>query len=736
MKKNTILILLSLFVSTSSLADVGDLLISEIKIVPNNDEFIEIYNNGASQVTLTDVYITDATFSNGDVYYYNIVLGDGGGAGGFRDFNAKFPDGATIEAGEYQTIAIRGSTNFFNAYGIEPTYELYEDDGVADAIPDMVPATANSIDTSDSGLSEGTNDGEVAILYTWDGSSDFVQDLDYVVWGDKREAVSKTGITVSTHNYLDDTLIENQAVIATNSHGNDFSWRRSDFTEGTEIKVGGNGITGHNEMSEDLNNTFVEAPPSPNGILLPPKIIINEVDAVGTTEFVELYGTINKSLNGVKVVFYQGSDDTIYRIIDLNGETTSNEGYFLIGDTSLTPDVVMSADSLNDDASAVAIYFNGTNIDLGDSINDPEFSDSVFDAVVYHSGTPDEGGLLDLLNMGEPQVNENANSATATESNARCANGSGGKFNTSTYDQVPPTPGIINSTCPVIPYYINADPSTPVTLRTTLHDIIKGHTSYPYSAGTTDTWDVLGFADEDHNATVDLDPNVSERVWMVYRNNSFVKVPGFENMEYNREHTWPQSRGFSSPANNAPRTDAHHLMLSDVGYNGTRGNKFFDNCNPSIDNTCTSLQTTEYDGDGDGVTEGGNTGTTYPGNSNWTNNSVFEVWDFRKGDIARAMFYLDVRYEGLGEVDSTGTTEPNLVLVETPTSGPNMGRLSTLLEWHLADPVDDIERERNEVVFSYQGNRNPFIDHPEWVACIFESICPATNAIFSNGFED
>ena len=56
-----------------------------------------------------------------------------------------------------------------------------------------------------------------------------------------------------------------------------------------------------------------------------------------------------------------------------------------------------------------------------------------------------------------------------------------------------------------------------------------------------------------------------------------------------------------------------------------------------------------------------------------------------------------------------------------------MGLLSTLVEWHLADPPDEAERARNEVVFAYQGNRNPFIDHPEWASTeLFTSTSPAT----------
>jgi hypothetical protein len=77
------------------------------------------------------------------------------------------------------------------------------------------------------------------------------------------------------------------------------------------------------------------------------------------------------------------------------------------------------------------------------------------------------------------------------------------------------------------------------------------------------------------------------------------------------------------------------------------------------------------------------------------------------------MFYMATRYEG-------ESGDPDLELVDyTGTDGPIFGKLSTLIEWNEEDPVDDFERNRNEVVYSYQNNRNPFIDHPEYVNAIY-----------------
>ena len=711
--------ILSLWLCTgmafAALAGTEDLLITEIAVVPTNGEFIEIYNNGNSTVDLTDVYLTDATFAGGGTYYYQLVTG-GGGGGGFADFFARFPAGATIGAGEYQTIALAGSDAFFSEWGENPTYELFED-GAVDGIPDMLEATVGSINNQ-GGL---TNSGEVVVLFSWDGNTDLVQDLDYVVWGDKVEAIDKSGVAIDgpdgdsvDSTYLNDTSIASQIVVSTAAHNSGNSWQRIDFTEGAEVQTGGNGLAGSDETSENTDFTFAEDAATPNAAsnISPPvaQFLINEIDAVSSgSDFVELLGNANTATDGYSLVMYDGATDTVSNAISLDGQSTDASGYLLINTT------------LDDGADAVALYVSdASNFPNGAALTTTD----LMDAVVYDSGQADDVGLLTLLNAGQPQVNEDENGQAINESLIRCSNGSGGQLNTTTFKAFTPSPGAANENCVTLDgYYDSADDTNATTLRNTLHEIIDDHISYPYSAGTTDTWDVLSVADEDPNPAVDLDPMVTEQVWMVYKNNSYQWLGGGV-QAYNREHTWPQSYGFSSGDlgdDNPARTDAHHLMLSDVDYNSDRGNKYFDNCVSG----CTELPTDSYNGQGGA------------GESNWYNGSVFEVWDARKGDIARAMFYMAIRYEGnaVNEVDLELTDNP----AEIQTGQPKMGLLSVLLEWHEQDPVDLIELYRNDEVFALQENRNPFVDHPEWVECIFVvgGTCStqADDLIFANGFE-
>ena len=265
-------------------------------------------------------------------------------------------------------------------------------------------------------------------------------------------------------------------------------------------------------------------------------------------------------------------------------------------------------------------------------------------------------------------------------------------------------------------YYDTVNATDSGTLRTTLHPVVDDHTRFPYTAGSTDTWNILEQADED--------PTNSGRIVTIYQNSVYVKFGG-GNGFYNREHTWPSSLGFPNdgPAN-YPFTDCHMLHLADENYNSARSNKPYGTCNSGC---------AEFPTDVNGGIGGGS--GVYPGNSNWTSGSfttgTWEVWGNRRGDIARSMFYADIRYEG-GTHGVTGFSEPDLRLTDdislivNSQTGSNesvayMGRLSVLLQWHQQDPVDGFEMDRNDAVASFQGNRNPFVDHPEWVDVLYNT---------------
>ena len=263
-------------------------------------------------------------------------------------------------------------------------------------------------------------------------------------------------------------------------------------------------------------------------------------------------------------------------------------------------------------------------------------------------------------------------------------------------------------------YYASVDESTPATLRSTIHAAIDDHLKISYTSTATDTWNVLEAADQD--------PNNSARVLDIYLNASYQKW-GAGNTDYNREHSWPKSFGFPNDGStNYPYTDCHHLFIANDSYNSARNNKPYGTAGASGTEYVTQVN--------DGV--GGGSGG-YPGWSNWANPTYWETWVDRRGDVARALFYLDVRYEG-GTHGVTGVSEPDLILtddlalIEGSNTGANlstayMGLLSVLLQWSSEDPVDAKEMARNDAVYGFQGNRNPFIDHPEWIECVFGSNC-------------
>lgn len=163
-------------------------------------------------------------------------------------------------------------------------------------------------------------------------------------------------------------------------------------------------------------------------------------------------------------------------------------------------------------------------------------------------------------------------------------------------------------------------------------------------------------------------------------------VTGFS-LTLNREHVWPRSYLGVNKPNNGTRniaSDIHNLRAIDVSTNSTRSNHYF------------------VDGTGSNGNQG--SGTYYPG-------------DDHRGDVARIMFYMHVRYSE--ELYLTNNANQIKSLTLDPFGRIPFGLLDVLLKWHKEDPVDDFEIYRNNVIYTYQGNRNPFIDYPEYAEVIF-----------------
>ncbi|MBW2700438.1 MAG: lamin tail domain-containing protein [Deltaproteobacteria bacterium] len=231
------------------------LLLTEVCVSPTDGEFIEIHNPSGQAVALDNYYLWDATHATSDTFYWLIASGL---TISEYDFMAKFPAGSSIAPGAYMTVAIAGQTGFNTTFSVDPDFALTG--AVSGSTLAMEEAFGGSIGAGPPTLS---NAGEVVILLHWDGASDLVQDVDYLLWGDGDEASDKSGVTVGGSTYLNDTPVGDQEVVANDGHSNGDSFQREDLLEGTEILTGGNGIIGHDETSENLATTWKEAAVTP-----------------------------------------------------------------------------------------------------------------------------------------------------------------------------------------------------------------------------------------------------------------------------------------------------------------------------------------------------------------------------------------------------------------------------------------------------------------------------------------
>jgi hypothetical protein len=242
-----------------------------------------------------------------------------------------------------------------------------------------------------------------------------------------------------------------------------------------------------------------------------------------------------------------------------------------------------------------------------------------------------------------------------------------------------PTYGIVASTQPP-GYYSSLDGKADTELRQAIQDVIADP-NVVRAQTYTDVIDILVEADQN--------PANSNEVWLVYTEEGRPKLDfqttSDNNGKWNREHTFPRSRGgfrsieedevadgrdifwVTSPDSlRHGNSDAHALRAADGQENGVRNNQHY----------------------GEYVGPAGTLGS------------------FR-GDVARSVLYMELRYNGLQIVNGF----PEVV--------GQLGDLATLLEWHRNDPPDDFEMNRNNVIYHWQRNRNPLIDYPDLVEYIW-----------------
>ncbi len=265
-------------------------------------------------------------------------------------------------------------------------------------------------------------------------------------------------------------------------------------------------------------------------------------------------------------------------------------------------------------------------------------------------------------------------------------------------------------------YYNNAAGKTCATLKTALTNIITTGNN-PQSYGNL--WTQYPLTDIKPRTVGTGSANVIYDIYSSvpggtdpYQFTPSTNQCGAYNSEadcYNREHSVPQSWFNGNTSNNGPATDYLHIFPTDGYVNGKRNNDIYGEVATA---SYTSLN-------------GSKLGTSsFAG----LTGNVFEPLDSFKGDVARAFLYFVTRYENdmitfAANADAArsfdGNTFPSI----------KINYLKLMIKWHNLDPVSAKERARNNAAYTFQGNRNPYVDHPEYVDLVWNGTCPGLAAL-------
>lgn len=189
--------------------------------------------------------------------------------------------------------------------------------------------------------------------------------------------------------------------------------------------------------------------------------------------------------------------------------------------------------------------------------------------------------------------------------------------------------------------------------------------------------------------TADADPNKSGNIIWFYSGTSVAFNGTFGST--NREHVWPKDGGKAFSATSDAGSDAHHLRPTEQNLNSTRGSRQFGEVPTIASNIVKQAGSTSYE------------------NLCYVADNVFYPGEGYRGATARILMYVETRW---GD-------EFHLNFVLGQGKSKTIGDIETLMKWHYQEPPTAEEMRRNEAVFKIQGNRNPFIDHPEFATKIY-----------------
>jgi len=415
--------------------------------------------------------------------------------------------------------------------------------------------------------------------------------------------------------------------------------------------------------------------------------------------------------DGQEFTFPAGSSATAGTYLFVASESPQFSAFFGFAPTYTDSDAGINGDD------AVELFCNGTVIDVFGDI-DVDGTGTAWDSLdgwaYRNSNTGPDGSSFVLANWTFSGINGLENGVTNDTTTSPFPLQSYTNDNTgggdSDGDSGPAViSGSVCTSCPDLEKYkdlaaFNATDyyaavqteidlgSSAQVIKTTINSTISSDIK---SLTYAEVWTALTYTDEDPSNTDNVILWYTARSQAKSTNGSGTASTNPDN--WNREHSWPKSHGFPDEGQLA-YTDIHHLRPSDISVNGSRSNLDFDNSDSPLAESP----------------------------SNRIDSDSFEPRDDIKGDVARMMFYMDTRYEGAGS-DNVA----DLVLVNRLTSAaePNLGFLCTLIAWNNADLVDASEQSRNDRIYELQGNRNPFIDNPNWVATLY----PADSCDTSGG---